>query len=271
MRYLLLYCLSLRLQLNLYLMQTHSKASSCQRQGFSLTEVLVVMGIMAVLGLAFMQMMNSQQKSSRALSDKMATLDLQNLLLRVYSSPDVCRFDLTNTTLPANPGNPQKFTDTLPTAIAPISLSTLHWTSQGATPPTLVSVGSNLASPMGSNLKIASIQITGITKVAPKQYQGQLQVAFSGSSTPPKAVGVSVIFQTDGGALNPGKETITDCSFSASAGSTPPGTPCGTNNKGLTMYPDPTGSIRYCCYVGGGADSYPGGYVAFSRVPCLPY
>jgi hypothetical protein len=52
------------------------------------------------------------------------------------------------------------------------------------------------------------------------------------------------------------------------------GAPCGPEGKGVTVYHYANPAARYCCYVGGGADSYPFGgnsYIAFSRVPCLPY
>jgi len=52
------------------------------------------------------------------------------------------------------------------------------------------------------------------------------------------------------------------------------GTPCGADGKGVTFYHSHDRTSRWCCYVGGGADTYPIGgkaYTAFSRVPCLPY
>lgn len=256
----MLFCLK---RLNLYNMQRKTQ-SSFRRRGIGMAELLVAMAILGIVTVAFSQMMSDQQKQTRALSEKLAALDLQSLLLKIYADPSVCTFDLTNTVLPANPGNPQKFTDTLPTAISPISLSTIHSSAQGASPPVLVSVGSSV----NSSLKIGSIRIANISKIATKQYLGELQITFTGTAAPMKPITSSITLQTDGGALNPGKETITGCSFSAVSATITTGTPCGANSKGITMT---DGGTRYCCYVGGGAESYAGGYVAFSRVPCLPY
>ncbi|MEZ4814029.1 MAG: hypothetical protein R3A80_02335 [Bdellovibrionota bacterium] len=66
--------------------------------------------------------------------------------------------------------------------------------------------------------------------------------------------------------------TATSATPSApTSGLTPGSTSCGPENRGVTMYSyDLNAKTRYCCYIGGGADSY-GPYAAFSRVPCLPY
>ena len=175
--------------------------------GMSLVEVMVAAGVMTIAMLAFTQMITNQQKETHALSQKLTVLDFQGLMGKVLADGSVCKFDLTDTTIPANAGNAQNFTDTLPTPIPAISLQQIHSSTVGSPPPIFAAVGSSL----NSALSIASITINIISKLAPKQYKAELQVAFSGGIRPIKPAFASIFLTTDGGASKPGKETILDC------------------------------------------------------------
>ena len=175
----------------------------------TLVEILVAAGMMSIIMLAFTQMFTNQQKATRALSEKLAVLDFQRLMASIIADGSVCKFDLTDNAIPANPGNPQKFTDTLPTPIPAISLTRLHSSAIGSPPGIFASVGSA----WDPYLTVSRINLANISKLAPKQYRAEFQVSFTGGVFPLKAASASVVLQTDGGAANPGKETIVDCSL----------------------------------------------------------
>ncbi|HLD98687.1 MAG TPA: hypothetical protein VJB59_00415 [Bdellovibrionota bacterium] len=179
--------------------------------GVNLIEVMVAAAVIAIVMLGFTQMITYQQRETRALSEKLAVLDFQGLMAKVLASGNVCRFNLTDTAIPANPGNPQKFIDALPAAI---SLARLHSSTVGSPPPVLASVGS----PFNQTMSVQSISIDNISKIAPKQYTAQLQVNFLGGVRPIRPAAVSIVLQTDGGVATPGQETVTDCTLST----TPP-------------------------------------------------
>ena len=179
-------------------------------RGLNLIEVMVAAAVVAIVMLGFTQMITYQQRETRALSEKLAVLDFQGLMAKVLASGNVCRFNLTDTAIPANPGNPQKFIDALPAAI---SLARLHSSTVGSPPPVLASVGS----PFNQTMSVQSISIDNISKIAQKQYTAQLQVNFSGGVRAIRPAALSIVLQTDGGGANPGQETITDCSLSTTA------------------------------------------------------
>jgi len=175
--------------------------------GINLIEVMIASGIMTVMAVAFAQMMGNQQRETRALAEKLAALDYQGLLGKILADGTVCTFDLTNTTLPANTGNPKSFVDG--SVITPFSLGRIHSSSVGASPPVFAQAGSRVS----PTVSVASISVGNITKIAAQKYTAEIQVYFSGSLRNLKPAVSSVVLKTDGGVATPGRETIIKCSL----------------------------------------------------------
>jgi Tfp pilus assembly protein PilV len=64
--------------------------------GASLIETMISVGILSITVVAFATLTTNQQKNNRALSEKIAALDLSNVLIRTIANNSVCSFFLTN-------------------------------------------------------------------------------------------------------------------------------------------------------------------------------
>lgn len=142
-------------------------------EGQSLVQVMVAAGVLGVVILATTSMLTVQQKESRALTEKLAALDLEKLLLAALADGTVCTAELSNAAM--NPSAPYTLSPTNPDFS--IALNSIHAAGVPASP-VLVSVGA-AASPMSPTLKVSGISIGNFTGAGPpNQYLAELQVSF---------------------------------------------------------------------------------------------
>lgn len=144
--------------------------------GVSIIEVLVAGGIMAIIFAATASLIASQQKEGRALAEKMASLDLERLLINSLSNGTICSAELASNVF--NSTGPYKI-DTSNLATQVINLSSLH-ASKLASAPTLISVGQT-ASSLSYSLKIDTIRFQNFVSAGlPDLYLTDLEVSLKG-------------------------------------------------------------------------------------------
>ena len=176
--------------------------------GFSLIEVMNALGVMSVGVMGFMTMLDSQLKSSKALSEKLAALDLQNILSQALATGGICNFILMNPSQAGNRSpNPPVFDST--NASAAIQFQQIP-ASPSATAPLIAQVGKQ-ASPVANSLYINSISIGNMVGSG-SSFTATLQVAFDLSKIvrPVRAASSALILQTDP-TSPPGAKKVIGC------------------------------------------------------------
>jgi Tfp pilus assembly protein PilV len=198
-----------------------SNTSLSNDRGMSLMEVVIASSVMILGTLAFSQVLLNQRKETLALSQKLALLDFQGLLAKTFTNNAACQFTLADSTLPANPDNPKRFTDPLasadngdiPAASRPvISLNNLYSSNN---PPLLLAT-TDVASPssnLGSSLKVKSIDLVITKKLAPHQFLGEIQISTSGGVRSMTPATLSMVLTT---TATSGTESIQDCTLKGS-------------------------------------------------------
>ncbi|MFS4460543.1 type II secretion system protein J [Bdellovibrio sp. HCB2-146] len=183
------------------------------RAGMSLVEVLVVTGIMAIIGLAITSLVVSQQKETRALTDKLSSLDLQQLMISTLADGTVCTFQLTDPseaphrTLPViNINN-----------LAAVNITFNRILIRGAVgAPVLITRG-EVVSGLSSQLKVRSITL-GNLQGTNNFYTAEYLVDFDSTwSRPPKPIKVRTTLQMDPASPNTAK-TIVGCKGAGPSG-----------------------------------------------------
>ena len=189
-------------------------------RGAGLPQVLVAVGITGVLVSVMAAMTTSQARENRALTEKLAALDLQRLLTSVISDAAVCTYIVLN-------GSSQTFSATDMAAsnnvlTTPINLGTHLRSTAASDGPVIAEVGTG-ASPISTSLKVASIELADISCQAPcdpvatASFNAKVRINFDNTKTvrgvPPATS--QIVLQTSGGAT----KTITGCSGAAGGGS----------------------------------------------------
>lgn len=232
------------------------------QKGNSLIQVLVSVGILGVVMAGVATMMFHQGRETKALSEVLASMDLQKTLLATFASGEVCHHILNNPTqhtfdsTSVSEANPQ----TIRVSRIPVSVN--------ASAPSIVQVGAK-ASAYSNSLEVSDIRLL-ITGGSDDAYVGSWIVDFDSSKTVRrvKPLVVSTLLTVD--RTTPTATRIVGCQESgqAQAAPTPPppsgpkpgegGYPCGEENRGFTAYMKPSGAFipgktqykRVCCYIG---------------------
>jgi prepilin-type N-terminal cleavage/methylation domain-containing protein len=184
-------------------------------KGFSLIEITVALGILSVTVLAFATMMTNQSRQTKALSEKMATLDLTNALIRTVANSAACDFMLTNPAV-------LTFDSTLIGSGTPpvINLNTVYPTASATGTP--VAQVNTAASPLSASAVVTTIVINEITG-ADDSFGARLTVNFDETQLThvlrPVSVGLS--FLTDP-ASPANAKVITGCGSASAAIAGPP-------------------------------------------------
>ncbi|MGZ3773286.1 MAG: type IV pilus modification PilV family protein [Pseudobdellovibrionaceae bacterium] len=165
-----------------------------KHSGQSLVEVLVGAGIMSIVIMGLMSMLTSQQKETKALTEKLASLDLEKLLIASLADGTICTAELTNSA--TNPSAPYSIDTT--NAAAAINLTSLH-SSAAAGAPVLVSNGTT-ASALSSSLVVSGITVSNfINTGVPDRYLANIQVKYKPGQLvrPLKPIVIKVNISTD--------------------------------------------------------------------------
>lgn len=153
---------------------------SCQR-GFSIVEVLVASGIMAVIAMGFASYMTNQNKEFKALAETLSSQDLTKSMIGALAKGDVCHYILSTKTFNANEvvaGNQQ---------IIDIGTQPLYATMMGpgVPGPAFIKKGDK-ASNYTSSLVIDKIQfkvMTGVINGAVGSFVGQWEAHYDRSKS----------------------------------------------------------------------------------------
>jgi len=196
------------------------------QNGQSLIQVLISIGLFGIFAAGFAAMVGNQARSLRALSEKSAAFDLQQLLTSSLADGSVCQYVLNNPNVltfdstTVSPATPQTINLTNPTAdTAALYLKLLP--NPSAPPalipgPTIVQVDKP-ASPLSNSLIVQSIQLQ-ITAGGGGSYLGNWLINFDSSKTVHTLKPVSVSTSLTVDTTTPSAAKIIGCGSSASSG-----------------------------------------------------
>lgn len=203
------------------------------QRGMSLVEVMVAIGIMGIVmaGMATMQI--NQMRETRAVGEKLASLELQRTLTQVMSSGAVCNFIFNTDTTNRSGLNktPPNSTFTVPMSGAyplknAFTMNNIPMTDSTAS--TLAAAVNSAASSYSNSLKVSSISLDITGSGTGGQFSADLNVTFNspgGPDTPVrqiKMLSMPLVLQT---TIAGPTATVTGCTANvlASAGSCPAG------------------------------------------------
>ena len=167
----------------------------------SLIEILVAMGVMSILMLAFTQMMTQQIKQTSALEQTLARLDVERTLSTFLADGSVCKASLET----------QTFNEA---ALASTSFNVSNLPSSTHSGALYLIEANKQASALSGSLKVntivyKNIQSTGITN----KYNMDLEVTFTGGIRPLKPLIFKMILNTEN-STTAGVKNITGCNTS---------------------------------------------------------
>lgn len=156
--------------------------------GFSLVEIMIALCVMMIGFLAFTSAMMRQQQETKALSEKMTALDLQNFLGKVLADGTVCKYELVDL-------GPKTFnSNAIGTTTPPVvSIAQIHASANASAP--IVVQTNGVLSAHSSTLRVSTISISNISGTpGGDEYTAQFQIDFDPASSvrPLKPV----VFQT---------------------------------------------------------------------------
>lgn len=213
-------------------------------RGQMLVQVLVASAIGGVVMASLASMLNAQNRSASAITQKLGANDLQQLMMTAINSGGACETIVSRLGGAATFAASQVGSPTPPT----IPLNSIPISSAPGAPP-LVSVGDQ-PSPMSKALVVSGINLV-IKGGSGTQFRGEIQVEFDHSKliNPLRPVTVSVLLQTSGG----GNPVISSCRMDSGLSADAPGAPCvlpgDRSPRGFVTYSWSTniGPGKYCC------------------------
>jgi hypothetical protein len=176
-------------------------------RGISLVEVLVASGVAIVALLAFTTMLINQQKETEALSQKLATLDLERFILSASASGDICTKDFT-----ANSAN-----FTFPTASFPPQGSLVVNNLYLSATSTQVIATAGLPVNGSGAFQIKDVLLSDIIG-SPGNYMASMKISFQGGVRPIKPLNFSLKLSVSVAGLN---TVIVGCPGIGAAGTIP--------------------------------------------------
>lgn len=185
--------------------------------GLSVVEAVIALAIISIGSLAFMTMMNTQQGETRAITEKLASLEAsRNVLVALTDS--TCSFLLVDASQSetAQPPNRNKSTFDSTSTSDRITFQKIPATASalGASHP-VISTGQP-ASPLSNSVVVQSIEMTSFTNVSPDLYTAALQINFDSSKL---FRSLKPLIYTTWIATNPASpptaKTITACTMTA--------------------------------------------------------
>lgn len=163
-------------------------------KGQSLIQVIVGLAVGAIAMMAFLSMTTNNQKETRAITEKMASMDLQTIVSTVLADGQVCTYILTDVTQATNRSTNIINSDNLSSAV--VNINSLPSNAVlGA--PVVAAVG-QLASPLSSSLRISSISLKNWSGGG-DVFLANLEIAFNsnGLVRPLKPIVMRMLVKTD--------------------------------------------------------------------------
>lgn len=176
-------------------------------------EVLMVIGVMAVVSTALANLLNSQQRSIQFLAQKQEIVDMKNIMLTQLARADVCSWQLAGRTFDAS--MPTSETNPSPAVVALLNNTIYHGLDQ--TSAAIAAAGQPLPGTL-TGVRINAVSFRRIFKANDDVYKGVFEVSFNGTVTPANAVQVSQVVRTVVGSPDNAK-VIQDCVGSAGGAS----------------------------------------------------
>lgn len=179
---------------------SHRINKSQINEGFSLVEVLIVVGILSITALMTTSLFAAQQKNMQVLNEKFQIQNLNANVLTVHKNQSACVANLTTGVAPVDLS---AATTTVATPNT-INLNALHY-GQTATTPVVAKVGESLPGLLAGQMVVESIRIKNIMQTGnPGEYKGQLVVNFAPETTigSPKPPSIDQIFTIGASPVN---------------------------------------------------------------------
>lgn len=185
-------------------LSTHSSNSN----GFSIIEVLVAVGILMIGVMALISFQSSQQRETKALTEKLGSLDLARTVTSSIGTPSGCGalFAVANVTTPGD----LSFTTTAASPTTPHVIKLNQIPGPGTSPP--IATSGSAASTLSSSLRILPTASTpaGIEVQVTSPTSASLVVNFdtNGLVRPLKSLSFPILLRSNTAA---GVTTITGC------------------------------------------------------------
>lgn len=150
-------------------------------KGLSIVEVLIAVGIMAIVGAAMISLISSQAKETRSLQEKLGLLDFEKLLISNFADGSICSYMLSDPSYDAT--NPKTFDETQIGSATPpeIILTKLIGSTTGTVSDTNSLAQAGNALPGHSSLVVDRIRITDIQDQGGNNYRASIEVSFNAS------------------------------------------------------------------------------------------
>lgn len=189
--------------------QKHESLFRLQTQGFSLIEVLIAVGMLGILSMAFISFISTQQKETARLALKLSLQDVESDIRTAVSDPAKCLFNFgagalsfNATTVPAAPAAPLNSL-----------LITLPLIRAGDAPTSRLIVQDGAPVPVAPTAVVDEIYVSNWVQDSPDLYNADVFVRFTPETGPIAPLRVAnVKFQTNP-ASPLGAKVVTGCSF----------------------------------------------------------
>ena len=191
------------------------------RKGFSLIELMIVVGIMSVVALGITSLINDMTTAQSAIEEKLATLEASSGLTRAFANSAICGAQLGQPVTPSA-------VDLSPPSVATATI-TYPEIRMGAS--SIVKKDYPLPGYPVGRMMVQSIKLKNIALISGNNFSGDLEVVLNPTTTKRslKPFGVkNLIFTASPAPFT--SATITGCG----SDSTPAGTPCGIQWHGGT-------------------------------------
>lgn len=182
-------------------------------------QVLVALGITAIMAVAIATLLSNQNKEVKAISEKLLTKEIESQMKTMFSNSDYCNCLFRGKTFNTVIGSEAIV------ATDQITQLPVGYSSGPADSPPCTVVATNFVSPSGmpvpnSNMTIGTIGVTNLQLVSPANYKADMVISFANSVRSIKEIKTSIQFSVD-----PAANTATNRPFVR----------CGYKNAGATV------------------------------------
>lgn len=151
-----------------------NKKRILNQNGFSLIEILIASGIIAIVAMAMASMTSSQQKQMRLLEQKSETIDLKNTLAKLLYDPAICTTQLQN--LPLTPDVALNFVNK--------DISSINTAVEST--PIVAGPVAGVSSPLPNSktgIKVDGLRLQNFVLIKPGVYRSIMEISFDKNST----------------------------------------------------------------------------------------